>query len=162
MTNAFLHVGAAAIYGPPKLGRRAATQVCLTYLLYLLFTVRTPCQLPADGIISRPFAPARCTHPATGRPPLSPLSGAPPRGRGRRHAVEAGALGHLLAEGVHVLPAALRGRIFSRLRRAETVVEGRAEARRMGLCGVLWGVFGGVDVRCGKKKCDIFFFLINR
>ena len=55
-------------------------------------------------------------------------------------------------------PAALRGRKFSRLRRAETVVEGRAEARRMGPCGVVWGVFGGVDVRCGKKKCDILFF----
>ena len=58
-TNAFFLVGAAALFGPRKLGRRVATQVSLTYLLYLFSPVRTPCQLPADGILSRPFAPAR-------------------------------------------------------------------------------------------------------
>ena len=58
-TNAFFLVGAAALFGPWKLGRRVATQVSLTYLLYLFSPVRTPCQLPANGILSRPFAPAR-------------------------------------------------------------------------------------------------------
>ena len=38
---------------------KMATQVSLTYLSNPFSPVRTPCQLPADGILSRPFAPAR-------------------------------------------------------------------------------------------------------
>jgi len=60
-----------------------------------------------------------------------------------------------------VLPAALRGRKFSRLRRAEAGVDGRAEARRMKRMGPLAGSvlrgLRGVDVMCGKKNHDIFF-----
>ena len=70
----FFLLGAAALYGQRKLGRRAATLPSSTELMYIFFAVDSMCLLHASGLLSPPFAPARRAHPATGRPVLSPLS----------------------------------------------------------------------------------------
>ena len=87
------------------------------------------------------------------------------RGAGGRRAVEAGALEHLLAEGLRAVQTAFPGQRFRRLRRAESDRGGR----RMALsapscieCGVsypVWGYFSGV--RCGwsGRKWSKFFLL---
>ena len=67
--------------------------------LYIFFAVDSMCLLPASGLLSPAFAPARRAHPATGRPVLSPLSPGAARHRGGRRAVEAGALEHLGSPG---------------------------------------------------------------
>ena len=72
--NDFFLVGAAALYGQRKLGWRAATLPSSTELMYIFFAVDSMCLLPASGLLSPAFAPARRAHPATGRPVLSPLS----------------------------------------------------------------------------------------
>ena len=125
----FFLVGAAAHYGQRKLGRRAATLLSSTELIHIFFAVGCMRSLPASGLLSPPFAPARRAHPATGRPALPPLSAGATRRRGGRHALEAGALEHFLAEGLRALHAGLLGEKFSRLRRAR----GDRGGRRMAL-----------------------------
>ena len=56
--NETLMVAAAAHFDLGKLGRRATTQVFLTYLIHLFYLTPTPRHLPACGLISLPFAPA--------------------------------------------------------------------------------------------------------
>ena len=162
--NDFFLVGAAALYGQRKLGWRAATLPSSTELIYIFFAVGSMCLLPASGLLSPAFAPARRAHLATGRPALSPLSLGAARHRGGRRAVEAGALEHLLAEGLRAVQTALPGQKFWRLRRAESDRGGR----RMALLapssgfptelGVLF--IGG---RCGGQveNCRFFFYCRN-
>jgi hypothetical protein len=162
--NDFFLVGAAALYGQRKLGWRAATLPSPTELIYIFFAVGSMCLLPASGLVSPAFAPARRAHPATGRPVLSPLSPGAAHHRGGRRAVEAGALEHLLAEGLRAVQTALQGQKFRRLRRAESDRGGR----RMALLapssgfptelGVLF--IGG---RCGGQveNCRFFFYCRN-
>ena len=107
--NETLMVAAAAHFDLGKLGRRATTQVFLTYLIHLFFPTPAPRHLPASGLINLPFAPARCAHPPTGPPPLSHLSADAGRRRDRRRALLAGAAKDPAAEDVHMLPTALRG-----------------------------------------------------
>ena len=76
--------------------------------------------LPASGLLSPPFAHARRAHPATGRPALASLSPGAAHHRGGRRALEAGALEHLLAEGLREVREAVRRRKFRRLRRAQS------------------------------------------
>ena len=124
----FFLVGAAALYGQRTLGWRAATLSSSTELIYIFFAVGSMCLLPASGLLSPPFAHARCAHPATGRPAVSPLSSGAARRRGGRRAVEAGALEHLLAEGLRAVRAVVRRLKFRRLRRAESDRGGRRMA----------------------------------
>ena len=70
----FFLVGAAALYGQRKLGWRAATLPSSTELIYIFVAVGSMRLLPASGLLSPAFAPARRAHPATDRPVLSPLS----------------------------------------------------------------------------------------
>ena len=108
----FFLLGAAALYGQRKLGRRAATLPSSTELMYIFFAVDSMCLLHASGLLSPPFAPARRAHPATGRPVLSPLSPGAARHRGGRRAVEAGVLEHIPAEGLRAVQTALPDRKF--------------------------------------------------
>ena len=116
----FFLVGAAALYGQRALGRCAATLPSSTELIYIFFAFSSMCLLPASGLLSPPFAPARRAHPATGRPVLSPLSPGAARRRGGHRALKAGALQHLSAEGHRAVQAAFPGRKIRRLRRAES------------------------------------------
>ena len=54
----FFLLGAAALYGQRKLGRRAATLPSSTELMYIFFAVDSMCLLHASGLLSPPFAPA--------------------------------------------------------------------------------------------------------
>ena len=112
-------VGAAALYGQRKLGRRAAKMSSLTEVIYIFFAVRCMRLLPSTALLSPPFAPARRAHPATGRPTLSPLSPGAARRRGGHRALKAGAFEHLPAEHLRAMPAARLGEKNRRLRRAE-------------------------------------------
>ena len=124
----FFLFGAEALHGQRKLGWRAATLPSSTELIYIFVAVGSMCLLPASGILSPAFAPARRAHPATGRPVLSPLSPGAARHRGGRRAVEAGVLEHIPAEGLRAVQTALPDRKFRRLRRAESDRGGRQMA----------------------------------
>ena len=80
----FFLVGAEALHGQRTLGWHAATLPSSTELMYIFFAVDSMCLLPASGLLSPAFAPARRAHPATGRPVLSPLSPGAAHHRGGR------------------------------------------------------------------------------
>ena len=160
--NDFFLVGAAALYGQRKLGWRAATLPSSTELMYIFFAVDSMCLLPASGLLSPAFAPARRAHPATGRPVLSPLSPGAAHHRGGRRAVEAGVLEHIPAEGLRAVQTALPGRKFRRLRRAESDRGGR----RMALLAPSsvaflqsWGYFSYGGGAVARSKIVEFFLL---
>jgi hypothetical protein len=158
----FFLVGAAALYGQRKLGWRAATLASSTELIYIFFAVDSMCLLPASGLLSPAFAPARRAHPATGRPVLSPLSPGAARHRGGRRAVEAGVLEHLLAEGLRAVQTALPGQKFRRLRRAESDRGGRWMALSAPSCVAFLpslGVLFRGTVRAVRSKMVEIFLL---
>ena len=158
----FFLVGAAALYGQRKLGWRAATLPSSTELMYIFFAVDSMCLLPASGLLSPAFAPARRAHPATGRPVLSPLS--------------PGAARHVAA-AVRSRPALSSiswPRAFERCKQRfqaknfgacggpRAIVEAagwRCRRHRVWLSYRVWGYFSGV--RCGwsGRKWSIFFLL---
>ena len=91
VTTGILHVAAGAPFIQESLGRRAATLLSLTKLIYIFFAVRSMRLLPASGLLSPPFAPARRAH--AGHPSSCSLSSLcrcctppwrPPRAEGRR------------------------------------------------------------------------------
>ena len=155
-------VGAAALYGQRKLGRRAATMSSLTEVIYIFFAVRCMRLLPSTALLSPPFAPARRAHPATGRPALSPLSPGAARRRGGHRALKAGAFEHLTAEHLRAMPAARLGQKNRRLRRAERdcgrPLRGAAGAIVCGFLTELGVLFIGA-VRWSGRKLSKFFLL---
>ena len=158
----FFLLGAAALYGQRKLGRRAATLPSSTELMYIFFAVDSMCLLHASGLLSPPFAPARRAHPATGRPVLSLLSPGAARHRGGCRAVEAGVLEHIPAEGLRAVQTALPDRKYRRLRRAESDRGGRRMAL---LAPSRWlsyrvgGTFHKGPARWSGRKLSKFFLL---
>ena len=72
VTTVILLVAAGAPFIQETLGRRAAKLSSLTELIYIFFAIGSMRLLPASGLRSPPFAPARRAHPPTGRPGLSP------------------------------------------------------------------------------------------
>jgi hypothetical protein len=161
----FFLVGAEAHPGHRKLGRRAATLSSSTKLTYIFFAVGSMRSLPASGLLSPPFASARRAHPATGRPPLSPLSAGAARRRGGRHALEAGALEHILAEGLRPLQAGLLGEKNSApaagRRRSWRPPDGAAGAMCVGFLTEFGGTFLGVRCGCQVKNCRKIFYCRN-
>ena len=141
-----LLVGAGAPFIQESLGRRAATLSSSTELIYIFFAVGSMRLLPASGLLSLPFAPARVLT----RPPvvalLSPLSPGAARRRGGRRVVEAGALEHVPAEGHRTVRAALPGRKIRRLRRAESDRGGRRVMLLAPSCGFM----------CSCNRCNVY------
>ena len=92
----------------------------------------------------------------------SPLSLGAARRRGGCRALEAGALEHLLAEGLRAVRAAVRRRKFRRLRRAQSDRGGRRMALLAPLCAAFlpsWGVLLIGTVRVVRSKMvEKFFF----
>ena len=143
VTTGILHVAAGAPFIQESLGRRAATLLSLTKLIYIFFAVRSMRLLPASGLLSPPFAPARRAHPATRRPALSPLSAGAAHHRGGRRALKAGALKHLLAESLRLVPAALLGQKIGACGGRRAVVEAaawRCWRFLVAFSKVVWGV----------------------
>ena len=157
----FLLVGAEALYGQRKLGRRVATMSSLTEVIYIFFAVRCMRLLPSTALLSPPFAPARRAHPATGRPALSPLSPGAARRRGGHRALKAGAFEHLTAEHLRAMPAARLGQKNRRLRRAERdcgrPLHGAAGAIVCGFLTELGVLFIGGGAVVGSKIVDFFY-----
>ena len=137
VTTVVFYVAAGAPFIQESLGRRATTLSSSTKLIYIFVAVRSMRLLSASGLLSPPFAPARRAHPTTRRPALSPLSAGAAHHRGGHRALKAGALKHLLAEGLRVVPAALLGQKNRRLRRAES---GRGDR-----CMALLALSGGLQ-----------------
>ena len=116
VTTAVLFVPAGGPFIQESLGLRAAKLSSSTKLIYTFFAVASSGLLPANELLSLPFAPARRAHAPTGRPGVSPLSPAAARRRGGHRALKAGAFEHLPAEGHRAVQAALPGQKFRRLR----------------------------------------------
>ena len=159
----FFLVGAEAHYGHRKLGRHAATLASSTELMYIFFAVDSMCLLPASGLLSPAFAPARRAHPATGRPVLSPLSPGAARHRGGRRAVEAGALEHIPAEGLRAVQKRFQANNFGACGGpSESDRGGRRMALSAPSCVAFLpslGVLFRGTVRVVRSKMVEFFFI---
>ena len=119
VTTVVSYMAAGAPFLQESLGLRAVTLSSSTKLIYVIFAIGSTRLLPANDLLSPPFAPARRAHPPTGRPCLSPLSPGRARRRGGHGVFKAGTLKHLPAEGLRAVQAVPPGRKFRRLRRAE-------------------------------------------
>ena len=132
-----------------------------TELIYIFFAIGSMRLLPASGLLSPPFAPARRAHPATGRPVLSPLSPGAARRRGGHRALKAGAFEHHPAEHLRAMPSARLGQKNRRLRRAERdcgrPLHGAAGAIVCGFLTELGVLFIGGGAVVGSKIVDFFY-----
>ena len=72
VTTVVFFVAAGGPFIQETLGRRAAKLSSLTGLIYIFFSIGSMRLLPASGLRSPPFAPARHAHPPTG--PVVPVS----------------------------------------------------------------------------------------
>ena len=124
VTTVVLLVAAGAPFIQESLGRHAATLSSSTKLIYIFFAVGIRRLLPANDLLSPPFAPARRAHAPTGWPGLSPLSPGAARRRGGHRALKVGAFEHLPAEHLRAMPAASLG-------------------QKIGACGGLRATVGG-------------------